>query len=120
MLFPKPERQKKRKKHRKSILQEKDGHCYLCMKLHDDYRIHSVIHEHHVFGGANRAISEAEGFKVYLCLEHHVAGPEAVHNNQKNMRILQQDAEKIYEQSHSREEFYRLIGKYFTEGENNV
>lgn len=104
---------KKRKKHKKSILQQKDGTCYLCKQLHGDFRQHSLLHEHHIFGGANRAISEAEGLKVYLCLPHHIDGSEAVHNNHKNMRILQQAGQRVYEETHSREEFMKLIGRNY-------
>ncbi len=115
LMFPKAARRKKRKRHKGSILHCKDGTCYLCMKLRGDCRVHPVVHEHHVYGGANRAISEAEGLKVYLCLEHHVDGPEAVHNNQGNMRVLQRDAQRKYEETHGREEFMRLIGRNYLE-----
>lgn len=113
MMFPKEANRKKRKAHKKSILQEKNGTCYLCIRLHGDFRIHRITHEHHIYDGPNRSISEAEGFKTYLCLEHHQYGPEAVHNNKENMRILQQDCQKEYERTHTREEFMRLIGRNF-------
>ncbi len=113
MMYPKTKRAKKRKKHKKSILQEKDGRCYLCMKLDHDFRIHGAVQEHHVFGGPNRSKSEAEGLKVYLCLNHHTAGPAAVHNNQENMRIIREDAQRAYEQTHTRAEFMELIGRNY-------
>lgn len=47
----------------KSKMQKKDGRCYLCMKLHGSERIHTTLHEHHIFGGPNRSLSEAEGAK---------------------------------------------------------
>ena len=71
------------------------------------------LQEHHIFGGPNRPVSEAEGLKCWLCLEHHTRGPEAVHNNIRNMRILQQDAQQAYEKTHTREEFVRLIGRNY-------
>lgn len=108
---------KKRQKHKTSILHQKDGTCYLCMKLNQDYRYHKVLHEHHIYGGSNRKISEAEGLKVYLCLDHHVNGPEAVHNNHENMRIVQRDAQKAYERTHTREEFVKRIGRNYLEEE---
>lgn len=117
MMFPKPQRKKKRKMHKPSIMHRKDGTCYLCMKLQEDYRIHPVVHEHHIYNGPNRFISEAEGMKVYLCPEHHILGPHAVHNNQENMRILQQDCQRIYERKHTREEFMELIGKNYLDEE---
>ena len=102
MMYPKPQRKKKRKKHKASILHCKDGTCYLCMKLKGDYRRYPVVHEHHIYDGPNRKNSEAEGLKVYLCLDHHIMGPEAVHNNHKNMRILHRDGQRAYERTHSR------------------
>ena len=104
---------KKRKKHKPSMLHRKDGTCYLCMKLDGNHRLHSVTQEHHIFGGPNRQISEAEGLKVYLCLAHHIDGPEAVHNNHKNMRLLQKDGQRAYECSHTREEFMERFGRNY-------
>lgn len=117
MMYPKEKHVKKRKKHKSSILQEKNGCCYLCMKLDHDYRHHFVLHEHHVFGGANRSKSEAEGLKVYLCLQHHIDGPAAVHNNHDNMRLVQQDAQRKYELTHTRKEFMELMGRNYLEEE---
>lgn len=117
LLFPKTPTKKKRKKHKPSILQKKDGTCYLCIKLHGDHRYHRTLHEHHVFGGPNRSISEAEGLKVYLCLEHHETGEEAVHINQEIMRAVQQDAQRVYEREHTRQQFMALIGRNYLEDE---
>lgn len=117
MKFPKPQRRKKRKKHKASILHRKDGTCYLCM-LRGDYRIHPIVHEHHIYDGPNRAISEAEGLKAYLCPKHHINGPEAVHSNQTNMRLLQREAQKAYERTHTRAEFMALIGRNYLDEEN--
>lgn len=105
---------KKKKKHKESILHSKDGTCYLCAKLNGDYSQKPYLEEHHIYGGnPNRKISEAEGMKVYLCAEHHRIGPEAVHNNRGNMRILQRDGQKVYEEEHSREEFMELFGRNY-------
>ena len=116
LMFPKTKKKKRRKKHKPSILHTKDGTCYLCMRLHNDYRIHAYTEEHHVFGGnPNRDRSEAEGLKVYLCPEHHRTGPEAVHNNHDNMLMVQQDAQRVFEQTYSRKEFVKLIGRNYLE-----
>lgn len=115
LLFPKQGRKKKRRKHMKSIIQEKDGTCYLCEKLHGDIRW-KYTEEHHVyFGPGQRAISEANGFKVYLCREHHEhdGGPEAVHRNHETCMLIQQDVQRQFERNHSREEFMALIGKNY-------
>lgn len=106
-------------KHKASILQEKDGTCYLCAKLKGEYGWQATLHEHHIFdGAANRRISEEEGLKVYLCVNHHMIGPEAVHGSQanmKNVRLLQKDAQRAYEQTHSRAEFMALFGRNYLE-----
>ncbi|RZT00921.1 hypothetical protein [Cuneatibacter caecimuris] len=118
MLYPKPQYKKKRKQHKPSILHEKNGTCYLCIKLYQDYRIHPVVHEHHIFGGnPGRQISEAEGLKVYLCLNHHINGPEAVHNNQELMRILQEDGQSAYESLYGHAAFMGKFGRNYLEEE---
>ena len=101
----------KKKKHKGSILQQ-DRYCYLCDLLEHRYMVRG-LQEHHVFGGPNRTISEAEGLKCWLCLKHHTQGPEAVHKNIQNARILQQAAQQAYEQSHTREDFVGLIGRNY-------
>lgn len=110
LMFPKSGKKKKRKKHRKSVLHEKDGTCYLCM-MKGIYRTYRYTEEHHIYGGPNRATSEANGFKCHLCLDHHRNGPEAVHNNMENMRLLQRECQRAYEETHTREEFMELIGR---------
>lgn len=115
LKFPKETCKKKRRKHKESILQNRmDGTCYLCARLHGDYRIHKYREEHHIFpGNPGRILSEAEGLKVYLCLEHHQTGPEAVHKNQRILRLLQQDAQRAFEKTSSRERFMELFGRNY-------
>ena len=112
LLFPKPGRKKRTKKHMKSILQVKDGSCYLCRRLMGDAS-KKPVQEHHVFGGPRRSISEAEGLKVYLCQEHHIYGRYAAHSNESISRILKQDAQEAWERQHSREEWMELMGKNY-------
>lgn len=85
------------------------------MKMKPWYEQKPAVHEHHIFGGSNRDKSEAEGLKVYLCLDHHINGKEAVHNNAELMRELRQDGQKAFEQNHTREEFMELFGKNYLE-----
>ena len=94
MMFPKPTKQKKRKKHKKSIMQPKgDRRCYLCMLLDGDFTYKPYLEEHHALFGNTHAFAEAEGLKVNLCLEHHRNGPAAVHNNAKNQERADPDGE---------------------------
>ena len=115
MLFPKRPAKKHRRKHMKSIIQPKDGGCYLCEKLHGDYSP-KKIEEHHVyFGHGQRDISERWGFKVYLCRKHHVyaGGPEAVHRNHATCLLVQQDVQKRFEKTHSRQQFMEIVGRSY-------
>ncbi len=78
LLFPKTQMKKKRIRHPKSILQNKETRtCFLCMKLHDDYSVYPILHEHHIFEGTGkRQKSEEYGLKVYLCPGHHMYSEE--------------------------------------------
>ena len=114
LLFPKTGSRKKRRKHHESILHRKNGTCYLCMKLKDDYSYHRYLEEHHIYGGPNRAVSEAEGLKVYLCQECH-RGKEGVHRDISKMRFLQQEGQRKFEEIHTRKQFMKLFGRNYLE-----
>lgn len=112
--FPKETKKKKRKAHAKSIMQRKDGTCYLCKRLHDDWTRKTPLHEHHVFGGtANREISERYGLKVYLCVEHHLTGSEAVHKNKKTMDLIRREGQKAFERNYPERDFVEVFGKNY-------
>ena len=105
----------------KSILQ-KDKEYFLCTRMQD-------LEQHHIFGGPNRKNSEEYGLKVYLCHDHHIYGPEAVHNNAWIRHELQRTAQRLFEKQHSHKEFMEIfgrnyldpveIGEYEQKGENN-
>lgn len=61
LLFPKTPAKKKKKRHKPSILQDKNHTCYLCILLNGDHHKHRTLHEHHIFGGPNRIHSEEDG-----------------------------------------------------------
>lgn len=113
LMYPKPIRKKKRKRHKASILHEKDGTCYLCMELLGNYTVYPVVHEHHIFDGPNKPLSEEDGLKVYLCVNHHIMNKEAVHENIDYMRFLQQEGQRAYERDHTRQEFMDKYGRNF-------
>lgn len=114
MQYLKNKAKKKRIRHPKSILHEKDGTCYLCMRLNNDYRIHAYLEEHHVIpGAAGRRISEENGLKVYLCLPHHRGSAVAVHRNHDNMLLIQRDAQMVFERTRTRGDWMRIVGKNF-------
>lgn len=109
--YPKKKEAKKRQRHGKSILQEKDGRCFLC-RLAGDESV-KIVEEHHIFGGPRRSISEAEGLKVYLCIPHHREGPEAVHGCKLTRELLQRIAQEKWEEKGSRERWMQLMGKNY-------
>lgn len=115
LIYPKQPKKKKRMKHAPSILHQEPGICYLCARLHGNYTHHRALHKHHAYGGANRRISEENGFWVNLCWQHHTYGEEAVHENDKNMRLIQRDVQREYEKTHTRQQFMTLIGRSYLE-----
>lgn len=99
----------------KSIMHDKqEGTCYLCKLLRNDYDRRTKLEEHHVMdGNPNRRHSEHYGLKVYLCIPHHREGPEAVHNNIDNNRLLQKKAQEIFEKKYGHEKWMGVFGINF-------
>ncbi len=99
----------------KSVMHDKKNRtCYLCGLLNGDYGARDNLQEHHAIPGtANRRLSERYGLKVYLCLEHHTAGPMAVHNNQEVMGLVKRKAQEVFEKAHSHEEWMAAFGKNY-------
>ena len=95
----------------KSIIQT-EKECYVCGN--------KTVHLHHIYGGwANRRISDAHGFTVYLCPYHHNMSNEGVHFNRKLDGYLKRKCQRIYEQTHTREEFMNLIGRNYLDIEES-
>ena len=61
-------------------------------------------------------MSEKNGFKVWLCQEHH-EGTYGVHGSKgHDLDIyLKQVCQKKYEETHTRDEFINLIGRSYVE-----
>lgn len=90
----------------KSILSD-ERKCYVCGST-------QWLEEHHIYGGANRKISEAHGFKVFLCHHCHNEPPYGVHHNKESRLKLQADCQSKYESmGHTRQEFMSKIGKNY-------
>lgn len=90
-----------------SIIQTKKE-CYFC-------GLTGGLHNHHVYGGRNRTISDINGFTVYLCPEHHNMSKDSVHMSEKRALILKRNCQKEYEKTHTREQFIALIGRNYLE-----
>ncbi len=90
----------------KSIMQT-EKRCYVCGTTYG-------LHEHHIFyGTANRKQSEKHGFKVYLCGRHHNLSEEGVHFDHELDLRIKRDCQRVFEKTHSREEFISIIGKNY-------
>ncbi len=87
--------------------------CYLCRK---DFDIKNDVglHEHNIFeGNANRRISEQMGAKIWLCADHHNMSDYGIHFNKDVDLEVKKEAQKRFEETHSREEFVSLIGRNY-------
>ena len=63
-----------------SVICKDRSRCFLC-------GCNKVAHEHHIFGGPDRQISEKYGLKVYLCFECH-KGDDGVHGKTEKAKNL--------------------------------
>lgn len=82
-----------------------------------------VPHKHHVFGGANRKISDRYGLWVWLCPEHHNMGNHCVHKDKEMMAHYHEIGQKAFEDWYiekfgadsekARAEFMRLFGRNY-------
>lgn len=96
----------------KSIMHQKDGTCYLCKKLYNDYSI-KATEEHHVMFGPDRKLSEKYGLKVYLCLPHHRTSSEAVHQNKEMNILCRRDAQKEFIKKYPDKDWMQIFGKNY-------
>ena len=122
LMFQKPGLQRKRRHHPASIMQRKeDGYCYLCALLENNWRPCGYREEHHVFFSAHqKPLSEEYGLKVYLCRQHHRESPEAVHQNQRNRRILEAQGQRVFEAKYGHRKFIEIFKKNYLIGENEI
>lgn len=99
----------------KSIMHnKKDGTCYLCMLLHNDYSRKTNLEEHHVMEGtANRRLSEHYGLKVYLDPEHHRLSRESPHQAKKISDLLHVEAQKAFEKKYGHEKWMQVFGRNY-------
>lgn len=83
------------------------GTCLLC-------RRYGFVHEHHIFEGARRHLSEQYGLVAPLCPDCHTLSDYAVHRCTKTALILKRAAQQKFERDgHTREEFIRLFGRNY-------
>ena len=69
---------------------------------------------HHIYGGnGRRQVSERKGFIVPLTNAEHNMSNNAVHFNKALDSWLKRTCQTKYEESHTREDFIRLIGRNY-------
>lgn len=88
-----------------SILQGEERQCYFCLSPYVEY--------HHIYFASLRKISDKHHFTVWLCHTHHTGSLDSVHRNRQMDLTLKQACQKKYEETHTREEFMRLIGRSY-------
>ena len=91
---------------KKSILQRNMDECFICRTTQD-------LHLHHIYEGSRRQISDKHGFVVRLCARHHNMSDDSVHMNEAMNRRLKRLCQRVYEKTHTREEFMELIHKNY-------
>lgn len=86
--------------------------CWLCGRNGNG----DPLDRHHIFGGANRKLSEKYGLTVDLChFQCHIFGQDAVHNNPDTMQELHEYGQRkaMHDNGWSKEDFIRIFGKNY-------
>lgn len=97
----------------KSVIRDnRKGICYICSRI-------SQTEEHHIFGAANRKLSEKYGLKVYLCPYCHRDNKNGAHGNKEIADHLHRIGQAAFERDHTREEFIQIFGKNYLNAEPN-
>lgn len=71
------------------------------------------LHKHHIYGGANRKLSEIYGLYVWLIPKYHNMSNDGVHFNKKLDTELKRLGQMKFEQTGNREEFVRIFNKNY-------
>jgi hypothetical protein len=111
--FPKKHYKKQKIKHEPPLFPQ--GFCYRCYWLYGIKRT-AGLDKHHIFGAANRPLSEQYGLYVPLCNEFQ---PEQCHlkvTNEKDREFithLKQEGQRRFEERHTRQEFKEIFGRNY-------
>lgn len=90
--------------------------CWLCGRN----GARDPLDAHHIFGGANRRLSEQYGLVVLLCHSRcHESGPKAVHRNGETAQRLHEWGQEkaMREQGWRIEDFRRIFGRNYLPSE---
>lgn len=93
-----------------SIVQRDESRCYLCGRNGNG----DPLETHHIMFGPYRAKADKDGLTVKLCgARCHRLGPDSAHQNRQTNTKLKQDAQRAFEQTHSREEWLERYGRNY-------
>lgn len=76
------------------------GRCYLCGR-------NGPMHVHHMLHGSYRQAADRYGLTVHLCPECHAE----LHDHGYMDSVLEQEAQRTFEQAYDHDEFIRIFGK---------
>lgn len=88
--------------------------CFICGRNGNG----DPLERHHIFGGANRPLSEKYGLTVWLCGERcHRLGKFSAHQNGGVAEYLHRYGQKkaMQEQGWTADEFCQIFGKNYLE-----
>lgn len=86
--------------------------CFLCGRSETSC---NRLEVHHLFGGANRKLSDKYGLTVTLCHACHNEPPDGAHFNKEVMQYLHECGQRkaMQEQGWTRDEFREIFGKNY-------
>ena len=80
--------------------------CFLCEKTYG-------LETHHIFNGPYKKASEKHGLLIKVCSDCHTMAPGAIHRDSMLKTKLKIMGQKIFEHTHTREEFIKEFGKSY-------
>ena len=88
-----------------SSVQDDTSRCFLCGR-------EGYLHEHHVMNGKGwRRLSDEDRLVVYLCPKCH----DYIHSNADARKFLKAQAEMVYLETHTFNEWMKRYGKNYIE-----
>ena len=89
------------------VEEQTEHECELC-------GYYGICSRHHVYyGTANRKQSDKWGMTAWLCPTCHTSSARGVHFNKLNDLILKERYQRIFEETHTREEFMSIFGRNY-------
>ena len=92
---------------KKSIVEKNPANrCFICGKC-------GYLERHHIFGAANKKLSEKYGLTVHLCYECHRDNKLGVHGDAELMRRLHEVGQAAFDKKYGHGEFEKIFKKNY-------